>query len=250
MDTPSIPDELIAALRTARHVAILTGAGVSAESGIPTFRDAMTGLWARYSPEELATPDAFRRNPRLVWEWYGSRRAMVTTVEPNPGHFALAELETHVPQLTLITQNVDGLHRRAGSADPIELHGNLMRARCSVEGTVYTSWAEGEAVPPPCPVCGALLRPDIVWFGETLPPDALARATDAAKSCDLFLSIGTSGVVEPAASLPRIAYNRGATLALINLDVTTSSGPRSYYLKARSGVLLPALVSAAFPKAG
>ena len=247
MDTP-IPDDLIEALRTTRHVAILTGAGVSAESGIPTFRNAQTGLWAQYSAQELATPEAFHRNPRLVWEWYASRRERVTTAQPNPGHYALAEMEARVPRFTLITQNVDGLHLRAGNSDPIELHGNLMRARCSVEGTVFTSWAAHETVPPPCPACGALLRPDIVWFGEALPSEALERAWAAAKSCDLFLSIGTSGVVEPAASLPRVAYNRGATLVLINLDVATSVGPRSYYLNARSGVVLPALVSAAFPQ--
>ncbi|NTU80401.1 MAG: NAD-dependent deacylase [Chloroflexales bacterium] len=243
-----IPSGLITALRAARHVAVLTGAGVSAESGIPTFREAQTGLWAQYSPEDLASPDAFRRNPRLVWEWYAWRRQMVVAAQPNPGHIALAELERHAPRLTLITQNVDGLHRRAGSADPIELHGNLTRARCSVEGTIYASWAEGEVAPPPCPSCGAPLRPDVVWFGEALPPAALERAWDAAMTCDLFLSVGTSGVVEPAASLPRVAYDQGATVAVINLDVTGSVGPRTYYLNARSGVLLPALISAAFAR--
>jgi NAD-dependent deacetylase len=247
-NAPHIPSGLVEALRAARHVAVLTGAGVSAESGIPTFRDAQTGLWAQYSPEELATPEAFGRNPRLVWEWYASRRQSVAAAQPNPGHLALAALEAYLPRLTLITQNVDGLHRRAGSAAPIELHGNLTRARCPAEGTLYTSWAEGEALPPPCPACGAPLRPDVVWFGELLPPAALERAWEAASSCDLFLSVGTSGVVEPAASLPRVAYSRGATVAVINLDVTSSVGPRSYYLNARSGVALPALVSAAFPR--
>lgn len=248
MTTPdTIPPGLIAALRQARHVAVLTGAGVSAESGIPTFRDAQTGLWARYNPEELATPEAFRRNPRLVWDWYAWRRQLVAAAAPNPGHLALARLEKLVPRFTLITQNVDGLHQRAGSTNVIELHGNLMRVRCSVEDTVYTTWDEAPDPPPPCPACGALLRPDVVWFGETLPPEALQQAWDAAAACDVFLSIGTSGFVEPAASLPRLAYARGATVAIINLDVTPSVEERRFYIHARSGEFLPALVRAAFP---
>lgn len=245
-DAPPIPVALVEALRAARHVAVLTGAGVSAESGLPTFRDALTGLWARYSPEELASPQAFRRNPALVWSWYAERRRAALAAAPNPSHFALAELEARVPRLTLITQNVDGLHRRAGSRDPIELHGDLTRARCSAEGTVYTSWDEGEHIPPPCPACGAPLRPDVVWFGELLPEEALARAWTAAAACDLFLSVGTSGLVEPAASLPRVAYGAGATVAVINLDVRTHSEGRVYFVNGRSGLLLPALVAAAF----
>lgn len=246
---PYIPKGLVAALRAARHVAVLTGAGVSAESGLPTFRDAQTGLWARYSPEELASPQAFHRNPALVWSWYAERRRMALAAAPNPGHSALAALEALVPRLTLITQNVDGLHRRAGSSDPIELHGNLTRARCSVDGTVYTSWSEAEEGPPRCPACGARLRPDVVWFGELIPEEALARAWHAATTCDLFLSVGTSGMVEPAASLPRLAYRSGASVAMINLDVTDSAEERLFYHNARSGELLPALVAAAFPQA-
>jgi NAD-dependent deacetylase len=248
-DAAHIPAGLVEALRTARHVAVLTGAGVSAESGIPTFRDAQTGLWARYNPEELATPRAFRRDPALVWSWYAERRRAVAAASPNPGHLALAALESLTPRLTLITQNVDGLHRRAGSTDPLELHGSLARARCSVEGTRYTSWEEGDATPPPCPACGAHLRPDVVWFGEALPEEALAQAWAAAAECDLFLSVGTSGLVEPAASLPRVAYNRGAAVAIINLDVASHSAERVYSINARSGQLLPALVAAAFPGA-
>jgi NAD-dependent deacetylase len=247
-DERHIPKKLIAALRAARHVAVLTGAGVSAESGLPTFRDAQTGLWARYSPEELASPQAFRRNPALVWAWYAERRRMALAATPNPGHLALAALEAHVPRVTLITQNVDGLHLRAGSSAPIELHGSLIRARCSAEGTVYTSWAEAadEPGPPPCPACGAPLRPDVVWFGERLPEEALASAWVAATNCDLFLSIGTSGLVEPAASLPRLAYSHAATVAIINLDVTARAEERLYELNARSGELLPAFIAAAF----
>jgi NAD-dependent deacetylase len=245
----ALPPELVAALRRARFIVALTGAGVSAESGIPTFRDAQTGLWARYNPEDLATPEAFRRNPRLVWEWYAWRRQLVSAAAPNPGHLALARLERLAPRFTLITQNVDGLHQRAGSASVIELHGNLLRVRCSAEGTVYTTWPDVADPPPPCPACGAPLRPDVVWFGEMLPPEALERAWRAATTCDLFLSIGTSGLVEPAASLPRVAYASGATVAVINLDVTNAVEERRFYLHARSGELLPALVSAAFPDA-
>jgi NAD-dependent deacetylase len=245
----AVPDELIRSLRAARHVAVLTGAGASAESGLPTFREAQTGLWARYRPEELATPEAFRRHPRLVWDWYAWRRGLAAAAAPNPGHLAIARLERLVPRLTLITQNVDGLHARAGSAAPIELHGSLLRVRCVAEGTRYTSWAEVDEPPPPCPACGAPLRPDVVWFGESLPEQALARAWEAAQGCDLLLSVGTSGMVEPAASLPRVAYAAGATVAVINPDLRPRAEGRLFALAGRSGALLPALVEAAFPGA-
>lgn len=238
---------LIEALRAARHVAVLTGAGVSAESGIPTFRDAQTGLWARYSPEELASPEGFRRDPRRVWEWYAWRRELVARAEPNPGHLALAALERHVPRLTLITQNVDGLHQRAGSSAPIELHGNVGRVICSAERGAVEGWDDGGDPPPRCPRCGAYLRPDVVWFGELLDAEILAAAWRAAEGCDLFLSIGTSGMVEPAASLPRAALRAGATVAVINLDVSTAARPPLYTLNARAGELLPALLRAAWP---
>lgn len=244
---PQIPPELTAALRAARHVAILTGAGISAESGIPTFRDAQTGLWARYSPEELATPDAFRRNPRLVWEWYAWRRELVASAQPNPGHYALSALEHLVPRLTLITQNVDGLHRRAGSGDPIELHGNLAFVKCFTDGKRVAQWDDTDDPPPRCPRCGGLLRPDVVWFGENLPHEALARAWTAAGNCDLFLSIGTSGLVEPAATLPRVALSSGATVAVINLDAPGRAAPPLYIIHGRAGEILPALLRSAWP---
>jgi NAD-dependent deacetylase len=247
MPTVEIDPALVTILQHAQHVAVLTGAGVSAESGIPTFRNAQTGLWARFSPEELASPQAFRRNPRLVWEWYAWRRGLVAQAAPNPGHLALAELERRVPRLTLITQNVDGLHQRAGSSAPIELHGNIGRVICSAEGTVVERWEAGDELPPRCPRCGANLRPDVVWFGELLPEAALAAAWDAARTCDLFLSVGTSGLVEPAASLPGAAMRAGATVAVINLDVTTAARPPLYTINARSGELLPALLRAAWP---
>ena len=160
----SIPAELIARLRQARRVAVLTGAGISAESGVPTFRQAQTGLWARYDPQQLATPQAFRRQPQLVWDWYAWRRGLVAGVEPNPGHFALAEIERRVPQFTLITQNVDSLHQRAGSRAVLELHGNIARTTCSREGRVVEAWPESDERPPRCPHCGAFLRPDVVWL--------------------------------------------------------------------------------------
>jgi len=248
-DTPAFPPDLLDALRRARHVAVLTGAGGSAESGIPTFREAQTGLWARFSPEELATPAAFARDPRLVWEWYAWRRGLVRAAEPNPAHRALAALEGLVPRLTLITQNVDGLHARAGSADPIELHGSLARARCRSCHAVYAEWEEAGEPPPRCSRCGDLLRPDVVWFGETLPRDLLGRAVEAALGCDVFLSVGTSGLVEPAASLPRLALERGAPVAVVNPEVPGRPAPPLYALRGRAGEVLPALLRAAWGEA-
>src|SRR5262245_44517158 len=163
-----IPAELTVALRGARRVAVLTGAGMSAESGIPTFRDALTGWWAQFRPEELATPEAFLRDPELVWRWYRMRRQRLREVEPNPGHLALAELPRRVPRLTLITQNVDGLHQRAGSGDVIELHGNLSRVKCHAQHHPAEHFVDEDAVPR-CDRCGSPLRPDVVWFGELLP---------------------------------------------------------------------------------
>ncbi len=242
-----IPDGLIKLLRDARHVAVLTGAGISAESGIPTFRDAQVGLWAQYNPEELATPTAFQRNPRLVWEWYAWRRNLVGKAMPNAGHFALAEMERYVPQLTLITQNVDDLHRRAGSTRLIELHGNITRTKCFEENVVVEEWAETSEVPPRCPRCRGLLRPDVVWFGEMLPEQELNDALEAARNCDVFLSIGTSGLVEPAASLPRVARQFGATVAVINPDVTAQASPSYYTIRGPAGQVLPALLEKTWP---
>ncbi|MCX7860729.1 MAG: NAD-dependent deacylase [Chloroflexus sp.] len=232
-------------LRTARHVTVLTGAGISAESGIPTFRDAQTGLWSHFDPEELASPAGFARNPALVWRWYAERRIKACAAQPNPAHYALAELAQRVPQLTLITQNIDGLHQRAGSPDVIELHGSLHRARCMADGSVHTTWDYDEELPL-CPDCGALLRPDVVWFGEMLPRVALETAWAAALDCDVFMSIGTSGVVEPAASLPRVALGRDATVLILNLEQTTAARPPLFTINGKAGEVLPQLVAAAF----
>lgn len=243
----SIPPELGGLLAAADTVVVLTGAGISAESGIPTFREAQTGLWARYDPQELATPQAFRRNPRLVWEWYAWRREIVDRAEPNPGHYALAELERKVPRFMLITQNVDGLHQRAGSRNVIELHGNLMRFKCSEEGRIVESRNDTKQIPPPCPHCGSLLRPDVVWFGEALPAVALRQSFDAARSADLFLTVGTSGIVQPAASLPLEAVERGAPVVEINPQETPLTPWMTYSLRGSSGKILPQLIEQAWP---
>jgi NAD-dependent deacetylase len=239
-----IPLSLRDALGAARSVAVLTGAGISAESGVPTFRDAMTGLWARYKPEDLATPQAFRRNPKLVWEWYAWRRERVAKAQPNPGHLALAELERRVPDFTLITQNVDGLHRRAGSHRVLELHGNITRNKCFDEGTPVESWAEGGPVPPLCPRCGGYLRPDVVWFGEMLPEDVLEAALKATRRCELFLCVGTSTVVQPAASLPFEALRAGARVLEVNPEATPLTPRATWSLRGPAGAVLPALLAA------
>jgi NAD-dependent deacetylase len=241
------PDGLIDRLRAAVRVAVLTGAGISAESGVPTFREAQAGLWARYRAEDLATPEAFRRSPRLVWEWYTWRRELVSAAQPNPGHLALAEMELRFPIFTLITQNVDGLHQRAGSGrrfPVLELHGNIQRTKCFQEDRLVESWKESGEVPPLCPHCGALLRPDVVWFGEMLPQDALQAAMQAAQECDVFMSIGTSGLVEPAASLPLLALQEGKCVIEINPSPTPLTSQASYVLCSHSGEILPALARA------
>lgn len=236
--------DLVAALAAASHAVILTGSGTSAESGVPTFRDAQTGLWARYRPEDLATPEAFARDPRFVWDWYEWRRGVVATVEPNAGHRAIAELQRCLPRVTLITQNVDGLHQRAGSADVIEFHGNLMRSKCSVEHCIVEIDRHEEASPPRCPNCGALVRPDVVWFGEPIPSVALERALAAVADCDLMMVVGTSAQVQPAASLAEQARSRGAVLVEVNPEATPLTPLADFVLSGPSGRLLPELVEA------
>ena len=241
-DPKEIPSELIEALRQAAAVTVLTGAGVSAESGVPTFRDAQTGVWSAFNAEDLATPDAFERNPRRVWEWYAWRRKLLEGVLPNAGHYALAEMERRVTNFVLVTQNVDGLHQEAGNTDVIELHGNIRRTKCFERGHLVPEWAETDEVPPRCPECGGRLRPDVVWFNELLPEQAIIRAIDASRACDLFFSIGTSSKVYPAASLPWEAIDRGADVVEINPS-PTSLTPRSRWAFAvPSGEFLPALI--------
>jgi NAD-dependent deacetylase len=243
--TPNVlPGELVRALHAARFIAALTGAGVSAESGVPTFRDAQAGLWAKFAPQDLATPGAFARNPKLVWDWYAWRRGLVATVEPNAGHVALTELERRVANFLLITQNVDGLHQRAGSRKLVELHGNIGRVKCSREGKIVERWEITDGAVPRCADCGAFLRPDVVWFEETLPHDALAAAEDAARRCDVLLVVGTSAEVYPAAALPDYAAQSGATVVEVNPNPTALSPRAAYVLRGSSSVVLPALLAA------
>lgn len=238
----TIPAGLVQRLANAGRVPVLTGAGVSAESGVPTFREAQTGLWARYSPEELATPRAFRRNPRLVWEWYAWRRNLVANAKPNPAHVALAGMEKRFQQFRLVTQNVDGLHQRAGSRNVIELHGNITRTKCFDEGTVISSWPDEGEVPPRCPNCGGCLRPDVVWFEEPMPEAEMALAAQASTTSEVFLSIGTSTVVYPAASLPFEALRAGATVVEINPLPTPLTAHASYVLRGAAREIVPELL--------
>ena len=231
-------------LRAARRVLALTGAGISAESGVPTFRDAQTGLWAKYRAEELATPEAFLDSPRFVWDWYVWRRQLTDIAQPNPGHTALVELAQRFPEFTLVTQNVDGLHARAGSRDVVELHGNISTTLCFDEGTPVSDFTDDGKTPPRCPSCGALLRPGVVWFGESLPRAALARAERAAETAQVVLSIGTSSLVQPAAGLPLLAKRRGALLIEINPSPTPLTPHTDVVLSGPAGQLLPQLLRA------
>jgi NAD-dependent deacetylase len=245
-DSPAPLLELIeraaAHLRRARHVCVLTGAGISAESGIPTFRDAQEGLWAHHSPLDLATPEGFARDPELVWRWYEWRREMIRAAQPNPGHVALAQLAQQVPRLTLVTQNVDGLHQRAGSPHVLEYHGNILRDRCTLEQVVAERSEDSRSSPlPRCASCGGLLRPDVVWFGEMIPRGALVEADEAAADCDAFLSIGTSSLVYPAAGLAEAALRRGVPVVEVNPNPTDLSPHADVVLRGPAGRVLPVL---------
>jgi NAD-dependent deacetylase len=235
-------------LAGAERVVVSTGAGMSRESGIPTFRDAMEGLWAQFDPQELATEEGFRRNPRRVWSWYAWRRKKVMEARPHPGYFALVELAARVPSLAVVTQNVDGLHAAAGSADVVELHGNLRRVKCLDRHHPFTGHlpddGEAEADPPPCPVCGSPLRPDVVWFGEMLPERAVERAWKVAAECGVLLLVGTSGTVWPAAELPYVARRAGAWVIEVNPEPSELTGVADVFLQGRAGEVLPALVRA------
>jgi NAD-dependent deacetylase len=229
-------------VRAARRIAVLTGAGMSAESGVPTFRDAQTGLWAKFDPQQLATEDAFRANPQFVWDWYAMRREMVAKVQPNPGHVALAEFgRRHPGRLTLVTQNVDGLHQRAGSEGVLALHGNIAQDKwLETPRACCTAAGPQPGRPPRCAVCGNLRRPDVVWFGEMLPTDRLARAEEAARDCDLMLVVGTSGVVYPAAGLARLAPGR---VVIVNPEPTELDDAAHAVLRGKAAELLPLLLA-------
>lgn len=239
-------EELLDRLASATRVAVLTGSGVSAESGIATFRDP-NGLWARFRPEELARVDAFLANPERVQGWYTYRRDIVHRAEPNPAHRALALMETLYEHFTLVTQNVDDLHRRAGSGQVIELHGNLTRNFCITCGKAAAP-DRVDAAPDGlvrCDDCGGLVRPDVVWFGETLPPDAVEKAWTAASEAELFLSIGTSAVVYPAAELPLVAARAGAYVVEVNIEPSAMSEAADEVLIGPAGSILPVLVDIA-----
>ena len=237
-------DEARAMLRAARRVAVLTGAGISAESGIPTFREAQTGHWARFRPEDLASPDAYQRDPETVWDWYAGRYRDVMAAQPNPGHLALAELERRTPgEFLLSTQNVDGLHTRAGSRHLAELHGNLTHARCESCHQRHPLPAPSTFVPPPsCPACGSRMRPDVVWFGELLPPAALARSEESFAAAEVALVIGTSSLVYPAAGLSLLTLETGGSVIEINPDTTQLTAFASVHLPQPASQALPALL--------
>lgn len=229
----------------ARHIAVLTGAGMSAESGVPTFRDAQAGLWSRFNPQDLATEAAFRSHPQRVWDWYAHRREMIAAVQPNAGHLALARFaERHPGRLTLITQNVDSLHQRAGQSDALALHGNIAEDRwldapraCCQTDTLKVGH------PPRCPVCGNLRRPAVVWFGEHLPAAELEAAEQAARTCELMLVVGTSGEVYPAAGLVLTAHQCGACVVMVNPEVTPLDTVAELCLREPAAVCLPPLLA-------
>lgn len=236
-------ERLLEKLSSASTVAVLTGAGISAESGVPTFR-GQEGLWKKFRPEELANFDTFIKNPDLVWEWYSYRKKLIGDVKPNPGHYALAEMETLFPEFAVITQNIDNLHRRAGSSIVYELHGNIERNYCIKCGRRYRNeeLVLGTSAPR-CTNCNSLVRPDVVWFGELLPADQYDLAEKATRRADVFFSIGTSAVVFPAASLPLIAKESGAYLIEVNPERTPLSDDANEVLLGRAGEILPQLVA-------
>jgi len=234
--------QLADSVRDAGHIVVLTGAGISAESGLATFRDPQDGLWSAHRPEDLATPEAFARDPQMVWRWYEWRRARLRSVAPNPGHYALAELQQRVPSLTLITQNVDGLHQQAGSRDVIEFHGNITRTVCSNRSCPGQWHAGDQREPPHCPVCDAFLRPDVVWFGESIPVAAMQASLAALAACDVFMSIGTSSVVYPAAGMAQQAAANGAEIVEINPNATPLSSAADIVIPGPSGEVLPAVI--------
>jgi len=232
---------------------VLTGAGISAESGVPTFRDALTGLWEQFDAEQLATPDAFERDPSLVWGWYEWRRARVSAVNPNEAHRALVQLEAARPQTIVVTQNVDDLHERAGSRNVVHLHGSLFAPRCACCGHRHVLDAKpttepdgGHRIEPPvCTACGGKVRPGVVWFGEPLPAGPWSEAQAAASSCDLLIVVGTSGLVQPAASLPTIARRANASIVVIDPRPTAIDAISTYSLRGKAGQLLPRILQEA-----
>ncbi|MEJ5347752.1 MAG: NAD-dependent deacylase [Desulfosoma sp.] len=228
-------------IREARHLVVLTGAGISAESGVPTFRGA-GGLWRSYRATDLATPEAFARNPQLVWEFYNYRREILKPLQPNAAHKALVTLEKRIERFLLLTQNIDGLHQAAGSRQVLELHGNIWWVRCTQCGRKTEDRRVPLPFPPLCDGCGGMLRPDVVWFGETLDPEVLHKAYNTLENCDFMMVIGTSGVVQPAASMGLYAQQHGAFVVEINLEPTPYSRAFNVSLQGKAGDLVPQVV--------
>ena len=256
---PNTFDSAADLLATAAQVVVFTGAGMSAESGIPTFRDAQTGLWEQFDPEQLATPAAFRADKALVWGWYRWRMTLVERAQPNAGHLAISALERIKPGVVVVTQNVDDLHERAGSSDVVHLHGSLFALRCFACARPYdgegATPADGPAAlraePPSCRHCGGPIRPGVVWFGESLPVDAWERAECLMEQCDVLLVVGTSGVVQPAASLPRLAKRYGKPIIEINPQDSELTEMADLVCKAKAADALPDIVAAMRkPRAG
>jgi NAD-dependent deacetylase len=235
-----LSDKLKSLLKRETKVVVLTGAGISAESGVPTFRGE-EGLWRKFRPEELATMDAFIANPEIVWEWYQFRRKIIEEIQPNPGHYALVDFQKYFDTFDLITQNVDGLHSQAGSKNIVELHGNIKKNKCIRCDKKYETLDHALSGNPPKCSCGGDIRPDVVWFGEMLPQNAINHAFDVSSRCDLFFSVGTSAVVHPAASLPLIAKKNGAFVVEVNVSPTEISQLVDETLLGKSGDILPQL---------
>ncbi len=245
-------DRAVQLIGDVRHPVALTGAGMSQESGVPTFRGAQTGLWAKYDPMELATADAFRRHPTRVFGWYLWRFRLVRAVEPHAGHYALARMAGRFEGLPVVTQNVDGLHRRAGTTELVELHGSLEEFRCFDQGHAFDASEledmeipeTGDVAPPVCATCGSPIRPGVVWFGEMLPPGAFERAQQLVRQCDALLVIGTSSVVYPAAALPEVAASRGVPVIEINPERTPLTSNTTLWWGASAAEALPQLAEA------
>ena len=227
-------------LLDARRVVVTTGAGMSKESGIPTFRDAPNALWENFDPEKLASPEGFLDDPPLVWRWYQDRRRMISEAKPNAGHSAIARLEGFFDRFAVVTQNIDDLHRKAGSKNVIEMHGNIFRYKCFDMGHAIDELPLDDRVPPRCR-CGSMIRPDVVWFGELLPEDAVERAYRALETCDVMLVVGTSGIVYPVAGFPEIARRSGATIIEVNPEETPITGLADVFLGGAAGDVLPKL---------
>ncbi len=240
----SLPGPVIDRLQRAQRVVVLTGGGLARECGVPTLREAHTGRWAEYALNDLATPQAFMRNPRLVWEFYEARRQATEAIQPSPAHYALVDLEQFFPHFTLITQMIDGLHWRSGSRELLEMNGCLRRSRCYEAGHVFSEWEDVGELPPRCPDCGSLMRPDVVMFGEGLPEWELRQARQAVAQCDLFLSVGSVAAIEPIATFPFLAKRAGAYLLSIDTEDSMYALMADHVIEAPACDVLPSMVVA------